>query len=323
MNLKLPFLGKNTNYSLLIFQLLGLQYFSLGTLRTERKLKCVRKWPTIGYTIYFVILFVIVTAQNVIGVLMLERHIDYASIVKQMAINFMQFGTTSVFTLSAMLLIVLSFISTHHQKMVFVNLISISEQFENLLQVKTDYAKFRKRIIIKLAILFVIYLMLYFVLLELERYNNTGFDRYLNWVAITIFRIVFSGMLFVYYVDLITFNLKYLEDVLLDIHSNKFHQTVSIERDFFVSVKLSAKYYDTIYRKMTHVKNIYGLLWETSIKVNDAMGKILLSYIVVSVVSVTASGYSSFITIANGLPFMRVIGAWKYRFGIRFYYFLF
>lgn len=308
MTLKQSYLEGNFKYCFLVFQILGLQFFSVQSLRSEKNLSVIKKWPSVGFCSYFLLLFVVVSVQNLAGVFLLQDSFNNDSMVKQMVNNFMRFGTTGIFTLSAMLLLILSFNSTQNQKSIFLNLISISEQFESLLKIRIDYKKLAKIMFTKLIVLLLFYIVIYIILLQLEMLTNSGFERYLNWVGFTIVRIVYSGKLFVFYVDMITHHLVHLENTLQEIHATKFYQTISVERDFFVSVKSSAKYYDGIYKKLTHVKNIYGLLWETSIKVNDSMGKILLTYIIIVVVSVTGAGYKTFVIIATHQPIINAVG---------------
>lgn len=308
---KIPELERQLKPCLYIFQIFGLHFFNINNLSQKFDPNKSRKMPSIGYIIYFLLLLAFFVAQNFMGFWEMHfgDHEDRSS-VKTLIASFIEMGTVLMFFLTAVVMIVLSFATTHIQKSVFYNLLVISEQFELRLGKKLSFKRFKVINLIK-SVFFVIMYLVSLTIINRMRSNSTrGIDKYLTWVGFTIVRIAFTGKLFTLYADLVHCFLRNIESAVNELIVDKIiavPQPHSSSKNL-IKVKSTCVNYQEFYHRILAMKSIYGLIWDTTNLINQCMGKILLFLLILVVVSVTAAGYKLFLVIVSNEPPSELIG---------------
>jgi hypothetical protein len=195
-------------------------------------------------------------------------------------------------------MIILSFATTHLQKSVFYNMLIIAERFELRLGRQISFKKLKITFLMKITLFIILYIGFLTIFNTMKIYDAYGIDKYLAWVGFTIIRITFTGKLFTLYADLIHHFLMNIESCINE---------AIVDKNLAKITSAFVNYHD-FYERISAMKSIYGLIWDTTNLINRCMGKILLFLLTLGVVSVTAAGYKIFLIIVSNDPALDLIG---------------
>lgn len=277
-----------------LFRVFGMHYFSVADVFDKTK-----RSPTWKATLYLVFLLFLVTNNNFGGLLM--RTMFQSS---EFSLNdLFDFGINAASLFISASVLILSFISTSDQKQIFVNFEEISMLFLYRLDQKVDFSIFKNRFFRDLWNIFVFFAF-FVLLIGFMEAKSDSLVEVLILAAILMASmavLIFSGILFVFYVDLLSFNLKYLDRSFKDISSN-------ISTVILVKLKASEIFnVQSSYKKLAAIKMIHLRIWETTELINKAIGKQILLYVVMMVIGTTLGFYKTFLKISAQNDIIRVI----------------
>jgi hypothetical protein len=296
---KRPELERQLKPCLYIFQLFGLNFFNINDLFKTFDPNKSRKIPSVGYTLYFLILLTFVVGQNFMGFWEMQFGSQAEKLsVKTLIKIVMEMGIVSLFFFTAVVMIILSFATTHLQKSVFYNMLIIAERFELRLGRQISFKKLKITFLMKITLFIILYIGFLTIFNTMKIYDAYGIDKYLAWVGFTIIRITFTGKLFTLYADLIHHFLMNIESCINE---------AIVDKNLTKITSAFLNYHD-FYERISAMKSIYGLIWDTTNLINRCMGKILLFLLTLGVVSVTAAGYKIFLIIVSNDPALDLIG---------------
>lgn len=211
------------------------------------------------------------------------------------------FGINAASLFISASVLILSFISTSDQKQIFVNFEEISMLFLYRLDQKVDFSIFKNRFFRNLWKIFVFFAFFVLLIGFLEANSLIEVLIVAAILMASMAVLIFSGILFVFYVDLLSFNLEYLDRSFKDLSSN-------ITTVILVKPKTSEIFNaQSTYKKLVAIKMIHLRIWETSELINKAIGKQILLYVVMMVIGTTLGFYKTFLKISAQNDIIRVV----------------
>lgn len=286
---------------LYVFQFFGLQSFSI-----EKQAEMSKKLPNWKFTLYFILLFLFVCAKNYIEFVLVKNHFIQADDSKVMLNNLLEVAmllTLFVMTGSSL---ILSFASTYYQRQVFVSLDKISSTLETKFGFKLSFKQFKRRFLFKKIVLLIFCRILLFVLNYFENYTSAGPRNYVLMASSSILIILSIGFLFVFYADIVNFLLVTLMGIL--VQAEKFRLTLkSLENTKKSTEQIIGKTSD-FDSKLTAIKSIYLMVYETTELINKSIGKQILLCVIIDVLCLTIGGYKCSLAILMLRPWQNVAG---------------
>lgn len=277
------------NGGLVIFELIGLQYFSLKTLTRENMMQR----PSVIRTIYMLILLVAFTALISFFIMMdneIERENITAKNVLMLAIHHsMNVG----FILITWTSLIQSFNSTQNVKRFFFNLKDILELYKTEFDVTLNYKRIKKTLWKRFAKMISFFLIVHVgtSVWHLRSYYD------LFHMLIAMLPVLFLLMIiykFMFYVNVVNRHLKFMGSLLEKSFSN---QTKPNE---VIPVKQLSSPEDPI-RKLKAARKVYNLLYDNGMLVNESFGLTILIFLMMLVTNLTVSGYQIFVIVVGGL----------------------
>lgn len=257
-----------------IFQVLGLQNFSIKNLQKQGELK-----TRVKFIIYSIVLLIIVAIQNFTSIAIKytkeSPHNDKVkksllSNVLEIVIGFAVFVVTTAIQVSSLL-------STCNQRQILLNIQEIAETLENRLKYTVNYRNLKIRAFYKIVITTIFFI----VALALVNY----IDNILN-LMFSFLIILFVGVQFSFYADLINWNLCVLEKTLGELSKLKDSKVFVVQSKFNSNV-----HSESFHRTLIAIKSIYMMVWETSELINKSFGRQILLFMVVNVICLAYAGY--------------------------------
>lgn len=273
---------KELNECLVIFEIIGLQYFSLKYLSRN----IGRKYPSAVRTVFMVVLLMTLLVSLTAFVLSDDTFVSGKLTPK----NVLLFAIQKTINLGLIVVecasVVQSFISTKHIKKVYLNIRNISDLTQKEFAVKVDYEKIKNSAWRKFTGAMVIFITIHGSV-TLTQYQT--FDEIIP-MLIGILPIFFLLMIvykFVFYVALIHHLLEFLNDLLEKVFSYQ-QPMESINNLIFLSLK-PAKSSQRVLMKMITVQKVYNLIYEIGILVNKSLGLTMLILLTIFVIVLTVS----------------------------------
>lgn len=270
------------------FRWFGLHYFSIGDIFDKSK-----KTPTIKFTCYFIFLLFLVIALVLCGLILASW--DQSSEVS--LIDFFGIGLHIASVLMSYTVIILSYMSTNSQKEIFENCFEISSLFLYRLEERIDFQIFGRKFRSKLLRIWMCFVLITMLLAFLSIEKLIELFVFFIFMVASLVAIISSGILFLFYVDLLNFNLKYLNKSFKDLNSKD--STITL-------VQPKTREY-LMCRKLAAIKMIHLRIWETSELIDKAIGKQILMYVLVMVLGSTIGFYSTFLDIMVQKDLLHVI----------------
>lgn len=305
------------NYSLIerelkpclyVFQLFGLHLFTIENLFVELNSKYFRKWPTKQYWINFIVIMIVILADNIFMAFSFQKRETEEMLQKNVSLigaaNVLEFSTTfgtwaAIFG-TVMFANLSSLYCTGLHKRIFLDLGTIANQLKIFTNQCINYRTFKFYFIKKLTFHLVFYLCVVVSMKYFEHFHNKkSIEFSMNMIrgAWTVILLSFIAFLFSFYCDLIRFNLnfclKILKSFLMD--HKALHSNVHLVGENSKKCQL--------YFKVLGIKNAYSSIWKCSELINEIMGKIILVYCMMIIMSLTFTGYQTFLCVKMEEPF--------------------
>lgn len=276
-----------------LFQLLGLQYFSLSNLKENRS--------SIKYRIYFIFMLILITSQQIFGISMMRYNDnDDKNTVKGMINIFVDYGIFGLFFVVTILTLIFAYQSSCLQKNFFINLEEIGKEFLMKLNQKIDYKPIVKKLLIQEGVSTIIFVSFFLTFAFLELKIDLELGLYFFSATLSLLIVCHVPSLMSIYADLISTNLIVLLKCLIDTLAiiNK-----PVLADTDKSVVTIVKPRTTIFPenilldRLVSLKFIYLSIWEASDFVNSSMGNQILIFISFLVLHFIIGGYKIFLSV--------------------------
>lgn len=290
----------------MLFQLFGQQLFSIKAVTSENQ----KKYPSLFYTIYFLVVFVVLTGLMLIFASYataeeISEKLTAKTVLNNIVQHSMYFGLVFIIWVS----LIQTYLATPLVKKFFLNCIQIAKMSEQDFGHRIDHRKIRRKVFQFFLSLFLIFFTLQNILYFYESSYEDS-DSFLR-ICIAIVPMIFlltTAFKFIFYVKLINFHLEVVLTLIKEIMNPlgfKFIGNLSV---YVRAVKPKQSRDRDLQLKIRNLRKIYNVIFENSVLINRAMGSTILAVTVVMVIVITASGYRLFLAIVRKLPTEKIGG---------------
>jgi hypothetical protein len=295
------------NSCLIVFELMGLQYFSLKSLTQDN----LKTRPSILRTMFMLVLFAFLTTVVILYVT--SEQVISTKNENVTAKNFVTFAIHHslnaglVFVISASL--IQSFISTSEVKKIFLNAKEISKLTQEEFDIIIDFKKIKKSASRRMLVLTSFFGIIHAVAFFLSSRSIADITPMLleiipiSYLLITVYK-------FIFYVGMVNEQLKLVAKLLNGIYEYIPSKTVETYNVHLVNVKPAKKYKDPL-RKLLAARKIFNLVYANGVLINESNGFTMLLVIMNLVVAIAAAGYEMFVIIVGGLPMDKIPGEFR------------
>lgn len=285
---------KELNSSLILFEVLGLQYFSLKSLNKEN----VNVRPSAFRFLYMLVMCSVVTSLMVCFILFTTPQMEN----KVTAKNAVTFAVQNMISVCIILVVCISFFqsfaSTSLVKRIFLNSNEVAELCYNEFKIFIDINRIKKSVWKRLLAVLIFLLFVYGILISVHLKSPLDIFPMFVLILPMIFLMMISFKL-TFYVRMINIKLKLLKNILEDIYTHlKLGQTMVVTCTTIKSIEPLENHSS----KLIVARRIYNLIYENGILINASNGLTILILLMTLVVSLTASGYELFVMMVGGMP---------------------
>lgn len=273
-----------------VFEVLGLQYFSLKHLTREN----VNKGPSFCRVAVMLVLLIFVCTLLIFFIVESEslERVTAKNVVIFAVKNSLNFGLLAVCSIS----IIESFVCTKNVKKVFLNLKTLVETSHQKLGVSVNLKSFKKSVWKRMLSTFLV-LSVAHVSIAVVYMNNI--DDFINIVLVSVPLIFFMIVVVKinFYVHLINFELEILNQMVAE----TFHQQpFKIIENINVHLTSVKSCIDPL-EDLRVTREVFNLIYESGKLINESIGLTVLTMLTSSVVSLTVSSYELFIVCIGGM----------------------
>lgn len=288
---------KELDSCLVIFEISGLQYFSLKSLTAEN----VKTRPSWVRLIYMLILLVSLTA-----LILWQVYIENVESSKSVTTrNLLGFIIQQSMNLGLILVIVTtliqSYTSTASMRQFYLNQKEIVNTYSRHFDIIIDFKKLKKMATRRGLVLIVFY----FVINGIITVVHVETEKHLLLFAIALLPVLFLFMTvlkFLFYVSVVNEQLAFLMNYLEEIFKR---DTINLIEDMnHRLIELKPRQMGPIddhIRKLRSAVRIYGIIHENAGLINASIGWSVLSFLLCLTTATTVSGYQLFVIIVGGL----------------------
>lgn len=281
------------NSCLVIFELLGFQYFSLKNLE---KIDFMNR-PTVFRIMHLVILLILISILTICFLIMERETLTGTITAKNMLMFAIQNSMNFGFVLVVCTSLIQSFTSTHNIKKFFVNLKMSVEILREVFDVKTDFNSLKKTMWKRFFVMLALFVSLH---------GSVGFSQYRMEILpifigiLPIFFLIMIVCKYVFYVGMVNHQLECLDSAIETVIT--FPPIKIIDNINFHLLPLKpVKQLDGPLKKINAVRKIYNLIYANGNLINDSVGLTILILLVTLITTLTATGYKLFVIIIGGL----------------------
>lgn len=281
---------------LVLFELTGLQYFSLKRLTCDN----FKDPPSIFRTIYMFVLIGVVSFLMYIYIFVDKASVSgvmTSNILMRAIINSLSIGLILVVSVS----LVQSYLSTRATKKIFYNINQMAEICLDEFGVKVNYKRIKASIWKRGATMITFFVITHGGV-TLFLYNDSPEEAFRMLIGsipiLLLFMIIYK---FVFYVDMVNNQLEFVE-TLLD-------KTFQPEAVKVVGEMCFKNTFDDPLKKLRAIRNVYNIIFESGALVNRSNGLTILILLLDLVISITASGYEIFVIAVGSIPIQRIPGS--------------
>lgn len=294
---------EDLNSCLILFELTGLQCFSLKSLTQDN----AENRPSISRTVFMLVLFVFVNALVIFYVhhdhSIIEGDLTSKNVIIYVIKQSMNVGLVALLSVSFLQ----SYTSTQSIKKIYLN----SKEIARLclkFKLNIDFKKIKKdawkRIWAMLGFILVMHGSV--MLAHLNCPNN------ILQLILGIFPMLFLLMIvfkFVFYVNIVNHQLQLLEKLFKDAMQYEPVKVIESNIDVYLTqVKSSTPIDDKTLNKLRVVWKIYNVIYDNGALINQSIGLTVLSLLMGLVIALTVSGYEIFVTVVGGRPLQNIPG---------------
>lgn len=297
--------GNSLSRSTTLFQLVGLQYFSLDSdsfhdgFHQRTKISKKHKFS-------FVVNASLLSFQffGIWYAIQLEKKVQQTESVNTGLT--IQFIVYVLMTLVAEIVIINAFRATEGVKNIFCNFEKISKIFENELNTKLDYVCFARSFEKKLLAMALTFLGLTVLILAFIFYHNQS--NIFIWALMSIYPYFIAEVLFCYFlffILLVNENLNYVKRVLAKLHTATHDSPIMSFR--VISIQATKiKKCEELFNTIVKLKRIYISLCETTEIINKLFGLPIMIELIIFVLGNISAGYKVYLAILGDIPIARV-----------------
>lgn len=288
----------------IIFEVLGLQYFSLNSL-TLKNLKDHPSW----FRRIHVILTVIVTFLLACYFIILNSDLDVDP-NKLTAKNVMTFAIQNTMDVGLIVVFCASFIqayaSTKKIKKIYVNFKEIAQLSQQEFKTTFDFKKLKWHLLKRLFIVVSFFLFLHsFASVIKVKTSKDSFEMLMG--GLLLFFLIITSFKYVFYVIMINEQLRFLEKIIQGFVETRPISTIDSLQFQIVNPK-PYKSFDNSLLKLIASRKIYNKIYASGNLVNESHGFMILCSIVNLVITLTAQGYKTFVIAVSGMDSHKMIG---------------
>lgn len=287
---------KDLDTSLIIFEVLGLQYFSLKALKKEN----VNDRPSVFRFLYMLVLCAVVTTLMVLFIVYRAPVMEKKVTPK----NALMFAIQNMISVCIILVVCVSFFqsfaSTSLVKKIFLNSQEIAELCFNEFRIIIDHNQMKKATWRRFSIMLV-FLGTVHGTITAVKMKSTQDILFMFILILPITFLLMISFKLIFYVRMLNIELKILKKILDKIDLQlKLHPMV-------MTIIQPNEHIEDYSNNLTIARRIYNLIYENGMLINSSNGLTILILLMTLVVSLTASGYELFVIIVGGLPQEEII----------------
>lgn len=312
---------KNLSSVLVLFEVAGLQYFSLKSLTLENfKIR-----PSCYRFFYLIFLLVSISALNVFYFLSAIEIIKIDNVTDKKMLSFivqnsLNFGLIVV----AIVSLIQSFSSTPQMKEIFLNNKEIDRIYYESFGFILDYGKLRKEATRRVGILVCFFIFsnggLTVARMTFCENQKSSFLEFISSVF-PVSLLLLSALKFQFFVNMVNYQLCFLESVMKGIfHRNALCFADKKHFPIVEVVKINVKPFEDVNKKLKAALEVYSLIYENGRLINDSNGWTVLAFFFSLTMALTASGYELFVIAMGGLSIDYLPGITAGRFLAEFKY---
>lgn len=297
---------ESLNSCLILFELLGLQYFSLvHDNLTDR--------PTSFRTAFLAIILTLTTA---IITKCITQHISLTDKevvnAKNVLMYAIQHSMTVGFILVAYTSLIQSYTSTQKVKKFFSNTKDIVRLVHKEFNIKVNFKQIKREACKKILVMIIFFVTAHLTMTFLV-VQSLRMTIGMIILMLPIFFILVIVYKFIFYVDIINHQLMSLEKMVGDIFKS---QPLKIFDDFHVHMTTvePAKSSEDPMKKLQAARKIYNLIYDNGLLINSSNGLTIMIMLLCIVTTLTASGYEIFVIVVGDLPMHQIPGKWQSEF---------
>lgn len=282
--------------SLLVFELLGLQCFSLKRLTLENE----RKRPTILRTFYMFILFCCILILTICFV----SHDPTFKIEKRSTKDITMFTIQNSMSLGLLLVVLTSFVESYFFtptiKNVFINCKEISRICHNEFTIKMDFKKIKKEVRRRIIMGIVFILTINGIVGISHAVTDGQFILPLFEIFPTMYLLMIAYK-FVFYVGMVNNQLYLVKKLLESMFENQPPKNIEI-------INNRSTPPNDLLPKFRAAWKIYNIIYENGGLINDSQGLTILIMICSLTVAIIVSGYKTFVILVGGASTHQIPG---------------
>lgn len=291
------------------FQIFGHQYFSVASLRPESQ----NKYPSLGYTIYFLVVFASLSTQLIFIAFISTKNEDTpeAALSAKTIFTFMVQHSMNIGLLAILFVsLIQNYATTPLIKKLYLNCIKISKISEQDFNHLIDHRRTRAFVFKAFILIICLYSMTESTFYLLETY--LGGERVWETTLLAILPLIFLHTVsfkFIFFVELVNFHLNAISKLIPGIFD---FQPTTINHSNVLVKPMKFRDNHSLVIKIRNIRKIYGIVFENVEIINLAMGKTILTVVVVMVIVITSTCYSLFLLIIGKIPVVHIGGNWEF-----------
>lgn len=300
--MKIPQMEKELNNCLVIFELTGLQYFSLKTLTKENADEKISTLRKVGAFFLLVLLSGFMICFIYSGNSTTIKTVTAKNILMFVIRNSMNVG---------LLLIVLtsltqSYSTTRSTKKIFFNIKEMTEICCREFNICVDFKRIKKAAWKKISVILLFFGTVHGMSTFFQAKDFTDALPMLLSAVPTLFLLVVAFK-FVFYVDMINSQLTFLDGIIKNLICNQPSKFVdSISFRIIPVVPEKQLYSSDTMRKLRVTRKMFNLIYENGIMTNSSNGLSILVLLIDLVISFLASGYEVFVIVIGDQSLDRI-----------------
>lgn len=260
-----------------IYQVLGLQCFSLNIVDEKKE----KKYPSIGRTIYLLVITIIITYINWAYFESINSKTVYAETIQENNLVYVIKVSLAILQVAVGIVTLLSSYFKHSRlQEFFMNSEKISDIYLRELSYRVDYKKFKTHLEIVTVVCVVLFAI--YIIIGISLFRNVPLGEFI-FGLLFILPLLFHLMMhvrFYFYVATVNFHVKILRSLIL--------RCLEPTLDFVGLRKVITQRNS---REVVAWKKVYVLLKDMANDVNDSQGFTVLCLISIIIINITRFGY--------------------------------
>lgn len=292
------------NDCLILFELLGQQYFSLKSL-TSRNLT---NRPSIYRFIYLVVVCLLVSMLMVFYIYQdhsaMNESLNAKNVLMYAVKNSMYVGVLIVVWIS----LIQSYVSTSEVKKIFFNVMETVQLCASEFNVIIDPKLIRNGAWRRLSVMIIFFGIVHGGL-TLLNVSSPEIVKKLTIGLLPMFFLLTIMNKYIFYIGMMNHQLEFLTILIKSVFKSEPQPINIVENINFhlKSVKPMTSVEDPM-RKFRAARKIYNIIYENGTLINESNGLTILVMLISLVIALTVSGYEVFVIIIGGLPVERAMG---------------